>query len=261
MNNENINVLSRARQRTTLSKCTGRHVGSWGPRFHISVSLRQREAWPTFLLPHLFLSRSTWSRSSWSMKPFPTISSSLRTTWKCASRKWVSLWNGKKTSWVCCIQGEANIHLLRSVPPRYPTTSTSERRNQSLKRIRRRRAEPRRTARAPKVGSPDSDTLRISRDTPGWGEKALDLTFFGTYYYKSGILTTCCFLTLVWNFFLRPGSRHCRCSSAARRRTGCWSRPEEPWGFTLWASTAPLSPSRPSITSTAPKGSSTSTSR
>lgn len=68
--------------------------------------------------------------------------------------------------------GEANINSLRSVPPRYPTTSTSERRNQSLKRIRRRRAEPQRTARAPKVGSPDSDTLRISRDTPGWGEKA-----------------------------------------------------------------------------------------
>lgn len=63
--------------------------------------------------------------------------------------------------------GEANTNRLRSVRHRYPTTSTSERRNQSLKRIRRRRAEPRRTARAPKVGSPDSDTLRISRDTPG----------------------------------------------------------------------------------------------
>lgn len=166
--------------------------GAW---LHISVSLRERDAWPTFLFPHLFLPRSTWSRSSWSTKPFPTISSSLRTTWKCALRKWVSLWNWKKIKSSALRSGEANINSLRSVPPRYPTTSTSERRNQSLKRIRRRRAEPQRTARAPKVGSPDSDTLRISRDTPGWGEKAgpsdsfFFFFFFVLYYYKTRILT------------------------------------------------------------------------
>lgn len=50
---------------------------------------------------------------------------------------------------------------------RCPTTSTSERRNQSWRGIRRQRAALT-TARLWRVVSPDSDTLRTSLDTQGW---------------------------------------------------------------------------------------------